>query len=225
MAISLVSHVEKNGPSGVGKNYLMSNCLMILNTHNIPKCIKKIESLSIDKVWFTGLAGEELSFSIKEFIKDTNYDNYLITKNNLMIEEKTLELMELSLQKHKKITSACKQISGMSRNQWLSTQLPFELDKSFFAVSDTNCAQIEGDSIVGKIAPSIRTDKIYDDVDLTEFDTTNMVFALSSISDDTGDVYLGGSSSNLISDSLNILKRHILIRKYGEHDNPLDRIL
>ena len=197
---------------------------MILNTHNIPKCIKKIESLSIDKVWFTGLAGEQLASSINEFINDTNYDNYLITKNNLMIEKRTLELMELSLQMNDKITSSCKQISGMSKKQWLQTQLPFKLDETFFVISDTNCIQVEGDSIVGKIAPSIRTDKIYDDANLTEFDTTNMVFALSSISDDTEDVYLGGNN-NVLSDSLNILKRHLLIRKYGEHDNPLDRIL
>lgn len=250
----------------------MNNCLIILNARNIPECIESFESLAIDKAWFTGFTEVQLVNPINDFIKDTNYDNYLIASDDLVISQGTLNIVEELLETNDRATAYCKiaddsifynvsksplaeaevrkpvtrdyhfykieeldeleddnfeswfggwTLTGMRKEEWLKH--PFrvhhlsqmqsdyatclDINAPFACHKDAICVHVRKNQfklnldqfIIGKVKPSIRTDEIYNDSNLTEFDATNMVFALSSVSITSS--IRGGCSSGGVCDS------------------------
>ena len=60
---------------------------MIMNARNISAFKECVDKLHISKVWFKGYSEFELNTEINKFINETNFDNYFIVSDDLIINE------------------------------------------------------------------------------------------------------------------------------------------
>ena len=65
----------------------MRNVLMIMNARNIAPFKDCVDKLNIDKVWFKGYTEFELNTHINKFIQETDYDNYFLAPDDLLIKK------------------------------------------------------------------------------------------------------------------------------------------
>jgi len=75
----------------------MNNVLMIMNARNISAFKECINKLNISKVWFKGYREFELNTEINKFIQETNFDNYFIVSDDLVINKNDFEFLEEQL--------------------------------------------------------------------------------------------------------------------------------
>ena len=82
----------------------MNNVLMIMNARNISAFRECINKLNISKVWFKGYSEFELNTEINKFINETNFDNYFIVSDDLIINENDFKFLEEQLKTYPIVT-------------------------------------------------------------------------------------------------------------------------
>ena len=75
----------------------MNNVLMIMNARNLSAFRDCVNKLNISKVWFKGYREFELNVEINKFIQETNFDNYFIVSDDLVINKNDFEFLEKQL--------------------------------------------------------------------------------------------------------------------------------
>ena len=75
----------------------MNNVIMIMNARNLSAFRDCMNKLNISKVWFKGFTEFELNIEINKFIQETQFDNYYIVSDDLLIQPKGFELLEEKL--------------------------------------------------------------------------------------------------------------------------------
>ena len=91
----------------------MKNVLMIMNARNLSAFKECVDKLNISKVWFKGYREFELNDEINKFIQETNFDNYFIVSDDLVITKKDFEFLEDQLNYHPIVTGW-----GVWRQNW-----------------------------------------------------------------------------------------------------------
>ena len=82
--------------------------LMILQPRAIPEAIDSLNKLDIEKVWFRGYTEMELETVLNDFIKDTDYDYYWIIADDVIVDNKPLEVLRPKLYEGEVVTGYCK---------------------------------------------------------------------------------------------------------------------
>lgn len=74
--------------------------LMILSVRNSQSFKESVDKLNCDKIWFRGYKEHELAPIINDFIKNSNFENYFITPDDLIIKPYKFEKLKSSLNIH-----------------------------------------------------------------------------------------------------------------------------
>lgn len=82
----------------------MNNVIMIMNARNQSTFRDCMDKLNISKVWFKGYTEFELNTEINKFIQETQFDNYYIVSDDLVIQPKAFELLQEKLKTHPIVT-------------------------------------------------------------------------------------------------------------------------
>lgn len=82
----------------------MNNILMIMNARNLSAFRDCVNKLNISKVWFKGYKEFELNIEINKFIQETNFDNYFIIPDDLIIDKNDFDFLEEQLKYHPIVT-------------------------------------------------------------------------------------------------------------------------
>ena len=82
--------------------------LMVLQPRAIPEAIESLNTLDIEKVWFRGYTEMELETVLNDFIKDTDYDYYWIIADDVVVDNKPLEVLRPKLYEGEVVTGYCK---------------------------------------------------------------------------------------------------------------------
>ena len=82
--------------------------LMILQPRAIPQAIDSLNKLDIERVWFRGYTEMELETVLNDFIKDTDYDYYWIIADDVIVDNKPLEVLRPKLYEGEVVTGYCK---------------------------------------------------------------------------------------------------------------------
>ena len=82
--------------------------LMILQPRAIPEAIDSLNKLDIEKVWFRGYTEMELEIVLNDFIKDTDYDYYWIIADDVIVDNKPLEVLRPKLYEGEVVSGYCK---------------------------------------------------------------------------------------------------------------------
>ena len=82
--------------------------LMILQPRAIPEAIESLNTLDIEKVWFRGYTEMELEIVLNDFINDTDYDYYWIIADDVVVDNKPLEVLRPKLYEGEVVTGYCK---------------------------------------------------------------------------------------------------------------------
>lgn len=75
----------------------MNNVVMIMNARNFSAFKDCVDKLNISKVWFKGFSEFELNTEINKFIRETNFDNYYIVSDDLIISPESFNLLQEKL--------------------------------------------------------------------------------------------------------------------------------
>ncbi len=86
--------------------------LMILQPRAIPEAIESLNKLDIEKVWFRGYTEMELETVLNDFIKDTDYDYYWIIADDVIVDNKPLEVLRPKLYEGEVVTGYCNLYQG-----------------------------------------------------------------------------------------------------------------
>ena len=95
----------------------MRNILMVLKPREIDICVDSINALKIDKVWFEGFKETEVGEQVNEFVRITNYHNYIMVADDVIVEPKSLASVQELLTKHYAATAYCNCWEG---SEWLN---------------------------------------------------------------------------------------------------------
>ena len=71
-----------------------------------------MDKLKISKVYFKGFYSRELKDKIDTFIRETDYDNYIVTADDVIITQDVLNLIEKCLEKYEVFTGYCNMYLG-----------------------------------------------------------------------------------------------------------------
>ena len=71
--------------------------LMILSVRNSKSFEESVNKLQCEKIWFKGYREHELAPIINDFIKNSNFENYFITPDDLIIKPHQFEKLKSSL--------------------------------------------------------------------------------------------------------------------------------
>lgn len=82
----------------------MNNVIMIMNARNLSAFRDCMDKLNISKVWFKGFTEFELNTEINKFIQETQFDNYYIVSDDLVIQPKDFELLQEKIKTHPIVT-------------------------------------------------------------------------------------------------------------------------
>jgi len=96
--------------------------LMILQPRAIPEAIESLNRLDIDKVWFRGYTQTELEIHLNDFIEYSDYDYYWLIADDVIVDEKPMELLRPLLYGGKVVSGYCK-LSQESNQVNLSNQV------------------------------------------------------------------------------------------------------
>jgi len=86
---------------------MKKNCLIVLNPREIKRCLDTIRSLEIDKLFMRGFCEPDLCRPIHDFINRTNYDNYLILSDDVIVDNSALKLVVELLEDCEAATGYC----------------------------------------------------------------------------------------------------------------------
>ena len=75
----------------------MNNVIMIMNARNQSSFRDCMDKLNISKVWFKGFTEFELNIEINKFIQETQFDNYYIVSDDLLIQPEAFNLLQEKL--------------------------------------------------------------------------------------------------------------------------------
>lgn len=104
--------------------------LMVLQPRAIPEAIESLNTLDIEKVWFRGYTEMELETVLNDFIKDTDYDYYWIIADDVVVDNKPLEVLRPKLYEGEVVTGYCK-INQASEFVNLSAKpIPYIFDRT-----------------------------------------------------------------------------------------------
>tara|TARA_R110000851_G_scaffold268367_2_gene421098 strand:- start:104 stop:967 length:864 start_codon:yes stop_codon:yes gene_type:complete len=97
--------------------------LMILQPRAIPEAIDSLNKLDIEKVWFRGYTEMELETVLNDFIKNTDYDYYWIISDDVVVDNKPLEVLRSKLYEGEVVTGYCKlhqasELVNICENMW-----------------------------------------------------------------------------------------------------------
>ena len=81
--------------------------LMILQPRAIPEAIESLNRLDIDKVWFRGYTEKELEVHLNDFIEYTEYEYYWIIADDVIVNEKPMDLLRPLLHEGKVVSGYC----------------------------------------------------------------------------------------------------------------------
>ena len=84
-----------------------SEILMILQPRAIPEAIESLNKLDIEKVWFRGMTEELVCEKMNDFVKNTNYDYYWVIADDVVVDDKPLEVLRPILYQDKVVTGYC----------------------------------------------------------------------------------------------------------------------
>lgn len=90
----------------------MKDVLMVMNPRAIPSCIEAIKSLDIPKVWFSAYTEAQLEAEVNRFVEETQYENYLMVSDDLMVDKKSLAMIRRTLEDREVVTGWCRQRPG-----------------------------------------------------------------------------------------------------------------
>lgn len=82
----------------------MNNVIMIMNARNQSAFRDCMDKLNISKVWFKGFTEFELNTEINKFIQETNFDNYYIVSDDLIISPEAFNLLQEKLKTYPIVT-------------------------------------------------------------------------------------------------------------------------
>jgi hypothetical protein len=99
----------------------MNNVVMIMNARNLSAFRDCINKLNVSKVWFKGFTEYELNTEINKFIQETNFDNYYIVSDDLVIQPEHFNLLQEKLKTHPIVTGW-----GVWRQNWDWTTIHFQ---------------------------------------------------------------------------------------------------
>ena len=68
-----------------------NSVLIIMHSRDIPECIKPLQRLNIDKVWYRGFTEFEIKPLLNEFILNTHYTNYILVSDDVIVTEYALD--------------------------------------------------------------------------------------------------------------------------------------
>jgi hypothetical protein len=103
--------------------------LMILQPRAIPEAIDSLNKLDIEKVWFRGYTEMELEIVLNDFIKDTDYDYYWIIADDVIVDNKPLEVLRPKLYEGEVVTGYCNLYQGSDYVNLRLMKLPTLLPK------------------------------------------------------------------------------------------------
>lgn len=115
---------------------------MVMNARTIPEVLSSIKALPIDQAWFTGYRVIELEAPINKFITETDYDNYIITSDDLMGDAHALGFVRDELTRSRVATGYCNLFPKSPLVNLITTPIPptpyrEENGKSYFQSSPT----------------------------------------------------------------------------------------
>jgi len=82
----------------------MNNVIMIMNARNQSAFRDCMDKLNVSKVWFKGFTEFELNTEINKFIQETNFDNYYIVSDDLIIAPEAFDLLQEKLKVYPIVT-------------------------------------------------------------------------------------------------------------------------
>jgi hypothetical protein len=82
----------------------MNNVVMIMNARNFSAFRECVDKLKVSKVWFKGFKEFELNIEINKFIQETNFDNYYIVSDDLIINPESFNLLQEKLKTNPIVT-------------------------------------------------------------------------------------------------------------------------
>jgi len=81
---------------------------MILQPRAIPEAIDSLNKLDIEKVWFRGYDEYHVVQRVNHFIQTTNYDYYWIIADDVVVDEKPIEVLRPLMYEGKVVTGYCR---------------------------------------------------------------------------------------------------------------------
>lgn len=108
---------------------------MIMNPREIPEVINSINQIKIPKVWFKGYNSLEIGIQMNKFVAETNYDNYIITSDDLILYPDAFEIINsMDMNKYPVVTGYCNMFVGSNYCGLCST--PLTLKNGMFPVQE-----------------------------------------------------------------------------------------
>ena len=90
----------------------MNNVLMMLQAREIPSVMDAVAEINISKVFFKGFTELQLWPLFNEFVKDTDYDNYIIAADDIIFNQYMTTCIEDSLEDMDLVTGYCDLYQG-----------------------------------------------------------------------------------------------------------------
>jgi len=85
--IAYPSYSQEVAASRYPDTYIDNACLLIMNPRRIDRVIDSIKPINIKKVWFTGFNSLQISGVLNDYVKNTNYDYYIVTSDDLVLNQ------------------------------------------------------------------------------------------------------------------------------------------
>ena len=104
--------------------------LMVLQPRAIPEAIESLNTLDIEKVWFRGYTEMELETVLNDFIKDTDYDYYWIIADDVVVDNKPLEVLRPKLYEGEVVTGYCKLNQSSEFVNLSENIIPYAIEQS-----------------------------------------------------------------------------------------------
>lgn len=84
------------------------NCLIILQPRAIPRCLQSLAALPIDQVYFRGFTEYQLVVPLNRFIRESDYENYLLVADDVIATPQALDVVVSLLDRHEIATGYCR---------------------------------------------------------------------------------------------------------------------
>ena len=78
--------------------------LMIMSVRNIKSFTDSVNKLPCEKIWFKGYTEVDLAPIINNFIKNSNFENYFIVPDDIIIKPQQFNLLTNALNRHDIVT-------------------------------------------------------------------------------------------------------------------------
>jgi hypothetical protein len=86
----------------------MNDLLLILAPRAIPECVESLRVLEIDKAWLGAMYERHLETVVAEVIASTDYENYLMASDDLLVTPEALAEVREQLAYYPVVTGYCR---------------------------------------------------------------------------------------------------------------------